>query len=163
MHTLGFVCHTLLLCRCCMLVPANASRRCSGPFAMPLEHATCNMQPRVASSSCPSDTSGACNDNCFESRCDLKLLAGLQYTNFNVSGADMETSMSDLNTWTQQVMLKDIVNRPTGAQQGQTNCREFVSKSVGDTHPKCVFKVAESKCYPNPRQRAESQKGRNLA
>ena len=44
-------------------------------------------------------------------------------------------------------MLKDIVNRPTGAQQGLTNCREFVSKSVGNTHPECEFKVAESKCY----------------
>ncbi len=112
-HTLVFVCHMLLLCRCCMHVPANASRRCSGPFAMPLEHATCHGQSRVASSSCPSDTSVACNDNCCKSSCDLKLLAGLQYTTFNVSGANMETSMSDPNTWTQQVMLKDIANTPT--------------------------------------------------
>ena len=79
------------------------------------------------------DTSVACNDNCFKSRCDLKLLAGLQYSNINVSGTTMEKSISDPNAWNQQVMLKDIANTQTGAQQGLANCRKLYPNLLG-TH-----------------------------
>ena len=97
------------------------------------------------------DTSAPCNSNCFKSSCDLKQLAGLQYSNFNVNGAAMETSVSDPKAWTQHVMFEDIANTPVGAQQGLASCRKYVSNSVRDTHPDCEFKVAESKCYLDPR------------
>ena len=93
----------------------------------------------------------ACNDNSFRSKYDLKLLAGLQYTHKNISGAQMEPSVADPDWWTQRVMFSDIADTQTGAQQGLSNCRKFFVKCVVDSNPKVEIAVPDNKAYVDPR------------